>query len=186
MCLCAKRPCCRCIWKRCTFCAEHLLCLRISLILLCLTDIAIMCWYLYAIEHSRDDLTTACGVTNTYNHTTITTNNLSTVYDTCTDLDSHSFGLSTFWDVLTPFPIVTHYQPADYNWIWFRSLFSSKYSSLNLTISSDGGYVYNDQHTDCLSDTVFQCLNHVSYVTLCPHGKANGITETQWIQSVAL
>ena len=165
MCLCRRRPCCRFIWGRCSFCALHIFPIRLILILFSITDIIIMVWYLSTIEQNRQDITNCCGVSgNNYPNPSIPHHpSLNSNYSTCSDLDYTNLVINSYFDIISPFNKHFFTNIQNYDWNQFKSLFT--YYDMDITVASNGGciYHYNDnQATNCLTNTVWPCVEYVS------------------------
>eukprot|EP01084_Bolivina_argentea_P015628 29297_1 len=165
MCLCRKRPCCRCMWKHCTFCAYNIFSIRVILILVCIIDIIIMLWFLYAMEESREDITTCCGVASNYPQPPYNNPSLTSNYSTCSNIDYSHIIIQSYYDILAPFHNKKYFKTnvRNYNWNQFESIFTDY--SMNISVDSNGGCVYNnyDNHynnINCLSDTVMPCIQY--------------------------
>eukprot|EP01083_Nonionella_stella_P005356 15467_1 len=162
MCLCRKRPCCRCVWKRCTCCARHICGIRMLLILFGVIDMCLMVWYLYAMKESRDDITSCCGVSDHYPKPPIHNPSLVSNYSTCSDLDYTNTIISTYYDLISPFNKHFLTNIKHYNLDHLQSIFT--YYSINVTVDRNGGCVYHDHdmNINCLSDTTMPCVQYMN------------------------
>eukprot|EP01084_Bolivina_argentea_P275991 470801_1 len=157
MCMRQQLPCCRCIWKRCSICAQHLTVLRIVLILFCITDMIVMLWYLYAIGASSEEIKNCCSVSSNYAQPSINSTSLKVNYSTCSDLNYFDDVIESYCDTISPFNKHFLTNIKHYNMNKFSSLFTSY--NTKITVGNNGGCIYNS-NINCLSDTVMPCVEY--------------------------